>query len=117
MEKSYERILDNLLEEYENNPNVDINVLAQTVAEKLGLKINLDELNETNKIIDSIHDAYGDLIHAKEDNGISTESWVKDRILSQSAYAGLDEEDQIMVIEAVTESIETNNKENLEQID
>lgn len=49
MEKSYERILDNLLEEYENNPNVDINVLAQTVAEKLGLKINLDELNETKK--------------------------------------------------------------------
>ena len=92
-------------------------VLAQTVAEKLGLKINLDELNETNKIIDSIHDAYGDLIHAKEDNGISTESWVKDRILSQSAYSGLDEEDQIKVIEAVTESIETNNNENLEQID
>lgn len=117
MEKSYERILDNLLEEYENNPNVDINVLAQTVAEKLGLKINLDELNETNNIIDSIHNAYGDLIDEKEDNGISTESWVKYRILSKSADAGLDEENQIKVIESVTESIETNNNENLEQID
>ena len=117
MENSYEKILDNLLEEYEKNPNVDINTLAQSVAEKLGLKINLDELIETNNVIDSIHNAYGDLIHEKEDNGISTESWVKDRILSKYADAGLDEEDQITVIEAVTESIETNNNENLDQID
>lgn len=117
MEKSYEKILDNLLEEYENNPNVDINALAQTVAEKLGLKINPDELNETNKIIDSIHDAYGDLVREKEDNGITTESWVKDRVLSKSADTGLDEEDQIKVIEAVTESIEIDNNKKLEQID
>ena len=117
MEKSYDVIFDYLLEEYEKNPNVELNVLAQSVAEKLSMEINLDEIDETNKFVDSIQSAYNDLKHEKEEKGISTESWVKNRLISKAADSGLDEEDQVKAIEIVTQSINMNNNVNLEQID
>lgn len=117
MEKSFENILTTLLEEYEKNPQEDINSLAQTVASQNNLTIDSDELEQTNELIGEFDKSYNDLINEKYNKGISTEAWMRKNIVTIASDAGLSDEDQAKVVDIVAEVIEINNNENLENID
>ena len=68
------------------------------------------------KLLDSFNDSYNDLINEKENNGISTESWLKREIISSASNAGLSDEDQTKVLEVVGEAIAINNNETLKTL-
>ena len=117
MGKSFENILSTLLEEYEKNPQEDINSLSQTVASQNNLTIDSDELELTNELIGEFDKSYNDLINEKYNKGISTEVWMRKNIVVIALDAGLSDEDQAKVVDVVAEVIEINNNENLENID
>lgn len=117
MEKTFDNILNTLLEEYERNPHEDINTLVQTAASQNGWATDAGEIEKTNELIGVFDKSYHDLINSKEDSGISTEAWMKKRIVAKASEVGLDEEDQTNVVEVIAEAIGINNNENLENID
>ena len=112
----YDTILNTLLEEYEKNPQVNINALAQKIAQQLNLKFEPSRLEEICKLLDSFNNSYNDLINEKENNGISTESWLKREIISSASNAGLSDEDQTKVLEVVGEAIAINSDETLKTL-
>lgn len=117
MEKSFENILSTLLEEYEKNPQGDINSLARTVVDQNGLTTDVDKLIQTNEIIGAIDKSYNDLVKEKCNSGISTEVWMRKNIVKAASEADLNDEDQARVLEIVAEAIEINNSEIIENID
>ena len=117
MGKSFENILSTLLEEYEKNPQGDINSLARTVVDQNGLTTDVDKLIQTNEIIGAIDKSYNDLVDEKGNRGISTEVWMRKNIVKAASEADLNDEDQARVLEIVAEAIETNNSEIIENID
>lgn len=117
MEKSFENILSTLLEEYERNPQEDINSLAQTIADQNKLIIDVDKLQQANKMIATFDKSYNDLVDEKGNRGISTEVWMRKNIVKAASEADLNDEDQARVLEIVAEAIEINNSEIIENID
>ena len=117
MGKSFENILSTLLEEYEKNPQGDINSLARTAVDQKGLTTDVDKLIQTNEIIGAIDKSYNDLVKEKCNSGISTEVWMRKNIVKAASEVGLNDEEQANVVEIVTEAIEINNNETLENID
>lgn len=117
MEKTFDNILNTLLEEYERNPHEDINTLVQTAASQNGWATDAGEIEKTNELIGVFDKSYHDLINSKEDSGISTEVWMRKNIVKAASEAGLNDEGQANVVEIVTEAIEINNNETLENID
>ena len=117
MGKSFENILSTLLEEYEKNPQGDINSLARTVVDQNGLTTDVDKLIQTNEIIGAIDKSYNDLVKEKCNSGISTEVWMRKNIVKAASEADLNDEDQARVLEIVAEAIEINNSEIIENID
>jgi hypothetical protein len=106
-----------LLEEYEKNPQGDINSLARTVVDQNGWTTDVDKLIQTNEIIGAIDKSYNDLVKEKCNSGISTEVWMRKNIVKAASEVGLNDEEQANVVEIVTEAIEINNNETLENID
>ncbi len=117
MEKSFENILNALLEEYERNPQEDINSLAQIVADQNGFITDVDKLTQTYDIIDEFDKSYNDLINEKGKIGISAEAWMRNNIVKKAAETDFNDEDQARVLEIVAEAIEINNSETIENID
>lgn len=117
MNCSYDDILNALLKEYESNPQANVNTLAQSVAKMLDLKLNENKLEQVNALIDSFNDSYNNLIEEKERNGSTTEAWMRKRLSSIAADQGLNEEEQVEMIELVADTLEENNKETIINID
>lgn len=117
MNVSYDDILDALLKECENNPQADVNTLAQEVVKKMNLKFDSKPLEQTNELIDSFNDSYNDLIEEKEKSGVSTEVWTRKKLVAIASESGLDEKGQAEVVEVVAEAIEANNTEIVENLE
>lgn len=117
MEKSFDGILNALIEEYEKNPQVDVNDIAKTIAERGNLNFDGEEVAKVNDLVDSIDNSYNSLIKNKEESGVSTEAWMKMKIISAASEAGLDESDQEKALELIAEAMEKNNGETLKKID
>lgn len=111
MAKSFDEILTLMLEQLENNPDQDIDVLIKDECEKMGVS---DEgkalLTETNEYIDGFAERMASLQKAKE-NGKSRKQWMlaeMDRIME-----GRDEQEKAEIVSAISDAGENVNNETL----
>lgn len=100
MNEEFERILSQLLERIEKNPDKD---MAELAAE-MGLKgSNARMLKETFDAIDKVDDNLKSLAQAKEDGG-SRQSWMMTRITD--GMKDWSNEEKSTAIEAINEQID-----------
>ena len=111
MAKNFDEILTSMLEQLENNPDLDIDVLVNDECEKMGVS---DEgkalLSETNEYIDGFAERMASLQKAK-DEGRSRKQWMlaeMDRILE-----GRDEQEKAEIVSAISDAGEDVNNETL----
>ena len=113
MAKNFEDILTSMLEQLENNPNQDINVLVKDECEKMGVSEEGKALlSETNEYIDGFAERMASLQKAK-DEGKSRKQWMleeMDRILE-----GRDEQEKAEIVSAISDAGENVNNETLNE--
>ena len=111
MPQTFEDILTSMLEQLENNPNQDIDVLVKDECEKMGVSEEGKALlSETNEYIDGFAERMASLQKAKE-NGKSRKQWMleeMDRILK-----GRDEQEKAEIVSAISDAGENVNNETL----
>lgn len=111
MAKSFDEILTSMLEQLENNPDQDIDVLVKDECEKMGVSEKGKALlSETNEYIDGFAERMASLQKAK-DEGRSRKQWMlaeMDRILE-----GRDEQEKAEIVSAISDAGEDVNNETL----
>ena len=111
MAKNFDEILISMLEQLENNPDQDIDVLVKDECEKMGASEEGKALlSETNKYIDGFAERMASLQKAKE-NGWSRKQWMleeMDRILEER-----DEQEKAEIVSAISDAGENVNNETL----
>ena len=113
MAKSFDEILTSMLEQLENNPDQDIDVLVKGECEKMGVsEESMALLSETNEYIDGYAEKMTTLQKAKEE-GKSRKQWMleeMDRILE-----GRDEQEKAEIVSAISDAGENVNNETLNE--
>lgn len=113
MAKNFDEILTSMLEQLENNPDQDIEVLVKDECEKMGVSEKGKALlSETNEYIDGFAERMASLQKAKE-NGKSRKQWMleeMDRILE-----GRDEQEKAEIVSAISDAGENVNNETLKE--
>lgn len=113
MAKIFDDILTSMLEQLENNPDQDIDVLVKDECEKMGASEEGKALlSETNKYIDGFAERMASLQKAKE-NGWSRKQWMleeMDRILEER-----DEQEKAEIVSAISDAGENVNNETLKE--
>lgn len=113
MAKNFDEILTSMLEQLENNPDQDIDVLVKDECEKIGVsEEGKTLLSETNEYIDGFAERMASLQKAK-DEGRSRKQWMleeMDRILE-----GRDEQEKAEIISAISDAGENVNNETLKE--
>ena len=111
MAKIFDDILTSMLEQLENNPDQDIEVLVKDECEKMGVSEEGKALlSETNEYIDGFAERMASLQKAK-DEGRSRKQWMlaeMDRILE-----GRDEQEKAEIVSAISDAGENVNNETL----
>lgn len=111
MPQTFEDILTSMLEQLENNPNQDIDVLVKDECEKMGVSEEGKALlSETNEYIDGFAERMASLQKAKE-NDKSRKQWMlaeMDRIME-----GRDEQEKAEIVSAISDAGENVNNETL----
>lgn len=113
MTQSFEDILTSMLEQLENNPDQDIEVLVKDECEKMRVSEEGKALlSETNEYIDGFAERMASLQKAKEE-GKSRKQWMleeMDRILE-----GRDEQEKAEIVSAISDAGENVNNETLKE--
>lgn len=113
MAKNFDEILTSMLEQLENNPDQDIDVLVKDECEKIGVsEEGKTLLSETNEYIDGFAERMASLQKAKEE-GRSRKQWMleeMDRILE-----GCDEQEKAEIVSAISDAGENVNNETLKE--
>ena len=111
MAKNFDEILTSMLEQLENNPDQDIDVLVKGECEKMGVsEESMALLSETNEYIDDFAEKMTALQKTKEE-GKSRKQWMleeMDRILE-----GRDEQEKAEIVSAISDAGENVNNETL----
>ena len=111
MAKNFDEILTSMLEQLENNPDQDIDVLVKDECEKMGVSEKGKALlSETNEYIDGFAEKMAALQKAKEE-GRSSKQWMlaeMDRVLE-----GRDEQEKAEIVSAISDAGEKVNNETL----
>ena len=111
MPQTFDEILTSMLEQLENNPDQDIDVLVKDECEKMGVsEESMELLSETNENIDGFAERMAALQKAKEE-GRSRKQWMleeMDRILE-----GRDEQEKAEIVSAISDAGENVNNETL----
>ena len=111
MAKSFDEILTSMLEQLENNPDQDIDVLVKDECEKMEVSEEGKALlSETNEYIDGFAERMASLQKAKEE-GKSRKQWMleeMDRIME-----GSDEQEKAEIGSAISDAGENVNNETL----
>ena len=111
MAKIFDDILTSMLEQLENNPDQDIEVLVKDECEKMGVSEKGKALlSETNEYIDGFAERMASLQKAK-DEGRSRKQWMlaeMDRMLE-----GRDEQEKAEIVSAISDAGENVNNETL----
>ena len=111
MAKNFDEILTSMLEQLENNPDQDIEVLVKDQCERMGVSEKGKALlSETNEYIDGFAERMASLQMAKEE-GRSRKQWMlaeMDRILE-----GRDEQEKAEIVSAISDAGENVNNETL----
>lgn len=115
MAQNFEEILTSMLEQWDENPDQDVNVLIEKECEKMGVSENGKALlSETNEYIESFAANMASLQAAKE-KGVSRRQWLLtelDRVLE-----GRDEAEKAKIVSAISDTIEKVNEETLTKED
>ena len=102
-----------MLEQLENNPDQDIDVLVKGECENMGVsEESMALLSETNEYIDGFAEKMATLQKAKEE-GKSRKQWMleeMDRILE-----GRDEQEKAEIVSAISDAGENVNNETLNE--
>ena len=113
MAKNFEDILTSMLEQLENNPDQNIDVVVKDECEKMGVSEEGKALlSETNEYIDGFAERMASLQKAKE-NGKSRKQWMlaeMDRIME-----GRDEQEKAEIVSAISDAGENVNNETLKE--
>ena len=113
MAKNFDEILTSMLEQLENNPDQDIDVLVKGECKKMGVsEESMALLSETNEYIDGFAEKMTTLQKAKEE-GKSRKQWMleeMDRILE-----GRDEQEKAEIVSAISDAGENVNNETLNE--
>ncbi len=113
MAKSFDEILTSMLEQLENNPDQDIDVLVKGECENMGVsEESMALLSETNEYIDGYAEKMATLQKTKEE-GKSRKQWMleeMDRILE-----GRDEQEKAEIVSAISDAGENVNNETLNE--
>lgn len=113
MAKSFDEVLTSMLEQLENNPDQDIDVLVKGECEKMGVsEESMALLSETNEYIDGFAEKMTALQKAKEE-GKSRKQWMlkeMDRILE-----GRDEQEKAEIVSVISDAGENVNNETLNE--
>lgn len=113
MAKNFDEILTSMLEQLENNPDQDIDVLVKGECENMGVsEESIALLSETNEYIDGFAEKMTTLQKAKEE-GKSRKQWMleeMDRILE-----GRDEQEKAEIVSAISDAGENVNNETLNE--
>lgn len=111
MLQTFDEILTSMLEQLENNPDQDIDVLVKDECEKMGVSEEGKALlSDTNEYIDGFAERMASLQKAKE-NGKSRKQWMlaeMDRIME-----GRDEQEKAEIVSAISDAGENVNNETL----
>lgn len=111
MLQTFDEILTSMLEQLENNPDQDIDVLVKDECEKMGVSEEGKALlSETNEYIDGFAEKMAALQKAKEE-GKSRKQWMlaeMDRIME-----GRDEHEKAEIVSAISDAGENVNNETL----
>lgn len=111
MLQTFDEILTSMLEQLENNPDQDIDVLVKDECKKMGVSEEGKALlSETNEYIDGFAERMASLQKAKE-NGKSRKQWMlaeMDRIME-----GRDEQEKAEIVSAISDAGENVNNETL----
>lgn len=111
MSQTFEEILASMLEKLDENPDLDINALVQSMnISQEGKAV----LAETNQLIDGFAEKMDSLQKAREE-GKSRKQWVlneMDRIME-----GRDESEKAQLVSAIAETCEKMNDETLAKED
>lgn len=111
MAKNFDEILTSMLEQLENNPDQDIDVLVKGECEKMGVsEESMALLSETNEYIDGFAERMAALQKAKEESK-SRKQWMleeMDRILE-----GRDEQEKAEIVSVISDAGENVNNETL----
>lgn len=113
---SFDDILNSLLEEVEKNPNVDITTIVGTKAEELGLDANVEEIVNANSLIERFDENYSQLVKEKEEEGVSTEAWMRKKIMASATEGNLSDEDKVKFFELLAEAGQKNNDETIDNL-
>lgn len=113
MPQTFDEILTSMLEQLENNPDQDIEVLVKDQCERMGVSEKGKALlSETNEYIDGFAERMAALQKAK-DEGKSRKQWMleeMDRILE-----GRDEQEKAEIVSAISDAGENVNNETLKE--
>ena len=111
MLQTFDEILTSMLEQLDNNPDLDIDVLVKDECEKMGVSEEGKALlSETNEYIDGFAEKMAALQKAKEE-GKSRKQWMlaeMDRIME-----GRDEQEKAEIVSAISDAGENVNNETL----
>lgn len=100
---TFDSILDALLEEYNKNPQCDINEVVKDFAEKQGLRCNAEAVEEVNMVLDKMNEHYNDLLKKKEEEGISTSAWVSKKISDILEESDIDDATKEQFVENIAQ--------------
>ncbi|WP_308397995.1 hypothetical protein [Prevotella sp.] len=113
MAKNFDEILTSMLEQLENNPDQDIDVLVKDECEKIGVsEEGKTLLSETNEYIDGFAERMASLQKAKEE-GKSRKQWMLEEI--DRLLEGRDEQEKAEIISAISDAGENVNNETLKE--
>lgn len=102
MSNTFNEIFSSLLDEYEKNPNADVDALIKAQCEKEGLADdNIKEIGETLDMVEKLQNAEMSLVDAKE-NGDSREDWLAGQI--DEITDGMTDEQKDVAVKAITEA-------------
>lgn len=111
MAQNFEEILTSMLEQWDENPDQDVNALIEKECEKMGVSEDGKALlSETNEYIESFAANMASLQAAKE-KGVSRRQWLLtelDRVLE-----GRDEAEKVKIVSAISDTTEKVNEETL----
>ena len=111
MSQTFDDILTSMLEQLENNPDLDIDILVKDECEKMGVSEEGKALlSEANEYIDGFAEKMAALQTAKEE-GKSRKQWMleeMDRILE-----GRKEQEKAEIVSAISDAGENVNNETL----
>lgn len=117
MAQTFEDILNGLLSELAALSNSDIDVLIAEYSKKLGVSdAGQKDIKTANQLLEKIEENFQILQKAKEEEGISTGTWMARKLKQIGAAHGMNKEEQKEFVENVAEVMQEQTQEAFDEV-